>query len=172
MKARMIGGLATLILAAVAVVALTRGDATRPTASKGQSELAKVRAATSQFHDVAKAEQAGYGKLLDCFDSPEGGMGQHYVKQDALDAELNPATPEALVYEVGGDRLKLVGVEYIVPKDAWTQAAPPTLFGQTFLSNDELKLWVLHAWVWRANPNGTFVNFNPTVKACPAAGGI
>jgi hypothetical protein len=41
-----------------------------------------VRGETVQFHDLEVAEEAGYGKFLDCFQHGPGlGMGQHYVRQ-------------------------------------------------------------------------------------------
>ncbi len=135
----------------------------------GQADLAAVRAATAQFHDVGNAPDAGYVPLLPCFESPEGGMGQHYVNVDALDTHLDPLQPEALVYEVRKSGLKFGAVEYIVPKAAWTEDQPPTLFGRTFLSNDALELWVLHAWIWQPNPLGMFENYNPNIGGCPDA---
>jgi len=68
-----------------------------------------------------------------------------------------------MVYEVNGDRLQLVAVEYIVPGNL----AQPTLFGRPFFWNDKLKIWALHAWIWRPNPRGIFENYNPSVKMCP-----
>jgi hypothetical protein len=73
-----------------------------------------------------------------------------------------------MVYEVrSGDRLKLGAVEYIVPVDAWSGEDPPELFGQSFLLNQELNVWVLHAWIFKSNPLGTFENYNPKVPMCP-----
>ena len=134
-----------------------------------QADLAAVRAATAPFHDVGKATDADYLPLLNCFESAEGGMGQHFVNVELLDAQVDALEPESLVYEVRTDGLKLGAVEYIVPKDVWTQEQPPTLFGRIFLSNDELGLWVLHAWIWQPNPDGMFENYNPNIGNCPDA---
>jgi hypothetical protein len=76
-----------------------------------------------------------------------------------------------MVYDVRDDgRLKLVAVEYIVPNTAPPngQTSAPTLFGQQFHLNTALNVWVLHAWVWQANPTGMFEDFNRNVGACPA----
>ena len=100
-------------------------------------------------------------------------MGQHYVNGTLVgDAVLDPARPEAVIYEPkknGGS--KLVGVEWVVFQSAWEDAgnaAPPTLFGRT------LKLvpapnrygipafYQIHAWVWKHNPSGSFSDWNPT----------
>ena len=152
---------------ALALVALSTSGAQ---ASNGDDEsaLAGVRQATAAYHDLDKAIAAHYGRLLPCFDLPGvGGMGQHYVDTSRLDATIEANRPEALVYEVDGDRLKLVAVEYIVPWTAWTPAAPPQLFGRSFFRNTSLHLWALHAWIWRPNPSGMFASYNPAVKLCP-----
>jgi hypothetical protein len=134
----------------------------------GQSELAAVRRATAKFHDLAAAEGAGYSRFLDCFDLPGvGGMGQHYVLLDQLDDEVNALQPEAMVYEVGKDGLRLVAVEYVVPVDAWSGDQPPELFGRSFFLNSKLNVWALHAWIWRPNPLGMFENYNPNIPMCP-----
>ena len=82
------------------------------TQASSQASLADVRQATAKFHDVAAAEHANYHRLLACFDLPgTGGMGQHYVNTDLLDAAVTPNQPEAMVYEVDGDRLHEGAVE-------------------------------------------------------------
>jgi hypothetical protein len=152
---------------ALALVALSTSGVQ---ASNGDDEsaLAGVRHATAPYHDLDKAIAAQYGRLLPCFDLPGvGGMGQHYVDTSRLDATIEANRPEALVYEVDGDRLQLVAVEYIVPWTAWAPAAPPQLFGRSFTRNTSLHLWALHAWIWRPNPSGMFANYNPAVKLCP-----
>jgi hypothetical protein len=132
-----------------------------------RSTLDDLRTATARYHSVTQAEKAGYVEFLDCFDSPAGGMGQHYVNLGALDGTVDPLAPESLVYEVVDDKLKLVGVEYIVPGGLVDPADPPELFGEHFHENTALGVWVLHAWVWKANPDGVFADFNPDVGACP-----
>ena len=159
--------LTKLTIPALALVALST---TGVQASNGDDEsaLAGVRHATAAFHDLDKATAAQYVRLLPCFDLPGvGGMGQHYVDTSRLDATIEPNRPEALVYEVDGDRLQLVAVEYIVPWTAWAPATPPQLFGRPFFRNTTLHLWALHAWIWRPNPSGIFANYNPAVKLCP-----
>jgi hypothetical protein len=141
----------------------------------GQGELAGVRQATDKFHSIPAAEAAGYGPFYVCTDDNggAGAMGQHYVKGALVgDGAIDPLTPEALVYEPMPDgKLRLVGVEYVVFKDAWdaNHANPPQLFGHTFF---EIKagnryglpdFYELHAWIWRPNPSGMFANWNPKV---------
>ncbi len=161
----------TIIAAACVVVGLTSTSALA--AKGGQADLAMARQASAAFHSVANADAAGYASTLQslgCFENPVvGGMGLHYLKADLLDDEVDVTTPEALVYEMraNGD-LKLVGLEYIVPVAAWNENAPPMLFGRQFHAHPVLPLYVLHAWVWRPNPNGMFADWNPQVGECPA----
>jgi hypothetical protein len=137
-------------------------------ASASQASVADVRITTAKFHDIDQATRAGYARLLPCFDLPGvGGMGQHYVNARLLDNAVDASQPEALVYEVDGDRLQLVAVEYIIPQAAWISSDPPSLLGHSFFRNDALGLWALHAWIWRPNPLGMFANYNPSVKLCP-----
>jgi hypothetical protein len=125
--------------------------------------LATLRQATVAFHEVAAAEDAGYQEFLPCFDSATGGMGQHYVDLSRVDGVVEADRPEAMVYQLGREgRAHLVSVEYIVP-DTFPR---PTLYGQVFHHNTDLHLWVLHAWIWKANPAGVFADYNPDVPDC------
>ena len=54
--------------------------------------------------------------------------------------------------------------EWIAPVSQFP--APPSIFGQTMHSEDELGLWILHVWVWKLNPTGVFNDVNPEVT-CP-----
>jgi hypothetical protein len=135
-------------------------------ASGSEAQFSGVRQATASLHKVAKAEAAGYEKFLPCFDSPAGGMGQHYADLASIDGTVDATHPEVLVYEPNGDRMQLVAVEYVVPQAAWTGSEPPELFGEHFHRNDTLGIWALHAWIWRPNPDGMHADFNPNVGPC------
>jgi len=157
-------------IAVLSVLALSLAAA--PALAQGQSELAEARQATAMYQKVSHAESAGYTSTLDtlgCFENPGvGGMGLHYLNGAILDGTPEADAPEALVYEMRPNgKLKLVGLEYIVPVEAWTSAGPPTLFGQEFHQHPVLPLWVLHAWVWKPNPAGMFQDWNPNVGLCP-----
>jgi hypothetical protein len=148
-------GLAAITTAAVAIPALA-----------GPSELTQVRAATARYHSLTQAEMAGYESFLDCFDSADGGMGQHFVDQSVIDDGVaDPLRPEALVYEVDGSKLTLVGVEWVEVGAASDTAL--ALFGEEFDYNPDLGVWALHAWIWKDNPDGMFADFNSEVAACP-----
>ena len=157
------------------VLILALGLAATPAVARSiQADLARARNATARFHEVSHAESAGFGStlgVLGCFESPEGGMGVHYLNGGHLE-DLDPdvGEPEALVYEMHADEsLRLVALEYIVPREPWdaTHTEMPMLFGQMFHPHPVLPLYVLHAWVWKPNPDGMFSDWNPRVGECP-----
>lgn len=137
-------------------------------------QLQPVRDATSRYRDVDRAVDAGYVQFFGCVHEPlAGSMGVHFVNGElAGDTTLNPRQPEALMYEVRNDgKLSLVGVEYVVFKEAWDAAntAPPELFGRAFTTVEEPNrygipaFYELHAWAWKANPTGAHEDWNPKV---------
>jgi hypothetical protein len=135
--------------------------------------LAEANLATAAYQDAETAVAAGYLSTLDtlgCFENPgTGGMGLHYLNESLLDGTVDATSPEALVYELdyNGDITGLVAHEYIVPVDAWTGDGPPSLFGRAFHQHPVLPLWILHTWIWKDNPAGTFADWNPKVRLCP-----
>jgi hypothetical protein len=165
--------LAGLLLVAVAMPA--------GVAAQSEEELAAAREATEAFRDVAAAEEAGYGlppegPLHECIanlDGP-GAMGFHYINGDLVgDTDLDPTTPEALVYAANADgELELAALEYVVFAEAWDEEndMAPMLFDEMFMLVEEPNryelpaFYALHAWVWRDNPDGTFASFNPDVS--------
>lgn len=141
-----------------------------------QQGLAAVRAATARFHRFEVADEEEYDFLflntcmVDGSEDDLGGMGYHYVNLGLLeDDEVSLATPEAVLYEPGPDgQLRLVALEYVIPKAEWTQSNPPVLLGQEFTLN-AFDLWALHVWVWKHNPSGMYADWNPNVNCDNAA---
>lgn len=167
---------AVLMLLATALPSAARGDT-----------LTNARDATAAYSDPTAALAAGYELLTDaaglaCIDQPgAGGMGVHYVKGTLVQSgTLDPARPQALVYEVQpGGQLRLVALEYVVLQAAWDagHSGPPTLFDQPFMLNRADNrfglpaFYALHAWVWKSNPSGTFSSWNPRVRCgAPVSG--
>lgn len=141
--------------------------------SSTQSDLAKIREATAQFHRTDAAKAAGYDLVagLDyCFNNPGvGGMGFHYINTAILDTTVELLHPEAMVYTPSPNGLQLGAVEYIVPAAAWDAAGNtelPMLMGHHFHLNEKLGVYVLHAWIWKNNRAGIFEDWNPKVS-CP-----
>jgi hypothetical protein len=178
------GWLVAAVAAVVAVaVALSIYFVVRP--SGLPADLAAVHDATGQFRSVDNAVGAGYAQLADkegitCIEHGDmGAMGVHYVKGDLVgDADVDAATPEAMIYEPGDDgAMELVGVEYVVFQEAWDaeHAEAPALFGHEFGAFDADNrygipaFYALHAWVWRDNPAGRFADYNPDVTCAHAA---
>ena len=138
-------------------------------------DLATLHAATARFHRYEVAKAADYTFLfmdmcmVDESADRLGGMGYHYVNTALLDDELDVATPEALLYEPEANgRLRLVAVEYVIPKSEWKHANPPELFGQKLVLNS-FDLWALHVWAWENNPSGLYASWNPRVSCEHAA---
>lgn len=178
---------------AAAVLAVTLGaplsaaahdDETR-LAPATMAQIAEVRRATARFHDIRVAFDpvlGGYGPqpVQDlagntCIDEPgKGAMGVHYVNPQLLTTVLDPLKPQALMYEpMPGGTSRLVGVEYIVFKDAWDAQFPgtvPRLFGRKYHAagaDNRYGLppfYALHLWLWQPNRAGLFSDWNPDVR--------
>lgn len=134
--------------------------------------LANLRAATAKYQLVERAFDDGYEADDHCVSIPLGGMGYHFVNEDLVDGIYDPTQPEALLYEKQSNgRMRLVGVEFVVVADLWDlenddipyfgnqefeEAFPPAPL--------PFRNYQLHVWVWKNNPEGIFVKWNPTVK--------
>jgi hypothetical protein len=172
---------ASTALAAVALSTIMVGGATA-----ARSDLQIARAATSGFHSLAEAADAGFGQppapapLHFCISSLDntGAMGFHYINGINLDAVLDPSLPEVLVYAPDKHgRLKLAALEYVIFQADWfahhAAGTMPTLFGQDFMPNDGTRFeippfFALHVWLFKDNPAGMFAPYNPNVS-CDAA---
>jgi hypothetical protein len=104
-------------------------------------------------------------------------MGYHYGKVDLLDAEVDLLQPEVVMYEpLAGGHMRLVGMEYIVPLEAWAGAGHdlddptdvPELLGQHYTRHTFLPIFKLHIWLWSQNPAGVFADWNPNVTCAHA----
>ena len=172
---RRVGAVLAAGLVAAAVAASSAGPAE---AGRGQSDLARVRAATARYHRVSVAEAAGHQlgwknpdiPIDGCIAHPtDGAMGYHWFDHDAIeDIVIDPLRPEGLVYEpLPNGKMHLVAVEWIVPAEAWHAAGnedPPSVLGEELgILNPALGWYILHAWVWKPNPSGMFNNWNPDV---------
>jgi len=135
--------------------------------------LDQLRRATAAYHSIPAANAAGYHLVpgLDyCFDNPGvGGMGYHLINTSLLDTTVERLKPEALVYDYNKfGKLQFVAVEYLVPIKDWDAGHTrlPRLFGQTFMRNDALGVYYLHAWIWLPNSLGMFTDWNPKISQC------
>jgi hypothetical protein len=128
---------------------------------------------------VADAE--GYKLMFGCVSGPDfGAMGMHFVKGSLLDDEIDATRPEIVIYEpLPGGRLRLIGADFLVFKDAWDAKHPgttPQLMGQLFHLFEAPNrfglppFYTLHVWAWKESPTGTFVNWHANVS-CDAFSG-
>jgi hypothetical protein len=169
MRKRHLLALTVLVLAATGIWVFA--------ANAGSSDVDAARNATAKFANLNVAKAANYGLFIDvngkaCIAMPGlGAMGIHYVNGALVgNPDLNPTTPEALVYTPG--QQKLAALEYIVVKSAWDahHSSPPRMFGQAFqltLAPNRFGLpdfYSLHAWLFKNNPAGMFMPWNPDVK--------
>jgi hypothetical protein len=144
-------------------------------ATQAPPELVQVvREATQKYFDVNAAINAGYHPALGCVSGPDhGAMGVHYLNATLLNGELDATQPQALIYEpLGGGKMRLVGVEFIVDASTWQKKnpGPPALYQellQLIPSPNRYGLdtfFELHVWAWQDNPNGAFVDWNNKVN--------
>jgi hypothetical protein len=148
----------------------THADGDVLTAEQRQG-VARVRLATTALHDIAAARDAGYTVQYPagCAQSPSGVQGFHYLNPGLVNATVELLRPELVMYEPQRDgSLQLIGVDYVVPFDAWTATEPPTLLGMPFMRNEPLGVWALHIWAWRPNPSGMFAMWNPKASCAYA----
>jgi hypothetical protein len=139
--------------------------------SSSAALVQQVREGTKQYVDVNSATAAGYGPFLGCVAGTDhGAMGVHYVNGTLLgNLTLDPAQPQALIYEPFNGKMRLVGVEFILDSASWLAAnnnTPPVLEGQVFnfvAAPNRFNIpsfFELHVWAWRDNPQGAFVDWN------------
>lgn len=107
-------------------------------------------------------------------DYPKGAMGIHFVNL-TIQGPPDPLKPNVLLYEPVDGKLRLVGVEWLVPLAAAKER--PVLFDQPFMGPmegheplipKEFGHYDLHAWLFKDNPLGMFSPTNPDVT-CDSA---
>jgi hypothetical protein len=165
---------AMLLFVILASIAYAETSVTDPVVLK---DLAKVRRATAKYHDVNVALADGFIRTPACVESPDGGMGIHFIHPARLmDPAIKLLEPEILLYVESGNGLKLLGIEYFqgigAPDTPIPDPAPPAavILGRPLDGPMEAHEpgqpphYDLHAWVWKANPSGIFAPFNPNVS--------
>ncbi len=183
MKANLKISVLPLLAAAIACTLAPAADATdnssdhdRHYSSNFAPIVNEVRRAVQS---LSKEDLAKYGSVLrtPCVTGPEfGAMGVHLINHENVDGILDVNKPEALIFEPQSNgKLRIVGVEYIVPKDAWDPLHPnpldrPSLLGHllNFVSSPnrygiEGGFYEIHVWAYEDNPKGALTDWNTQV---------
>lgn len=128
-----------------------------------RKELQQARAMTAKYQHIANAFKDQYEDI----NVVVPNMGYHFMRKPIVDATFDISKPEILVYNknVKGD-FELVAVEYAVPIELTPNKAPEGFTGEKdeWERNMGFGLWLLHAWVWKYNPEGVFHHTNPLVQ--------
>jgi hypothetical protein len=122
-------------------------------------ELQQARAATARYRNIENAIKDGYSNIN--VDVPS--MGHHFMNTSLVDATFDIRHPEILVYNgLDTGNPELVAVEYAIPLD---DPMPEGFTGSNDVWNGTsgFPFWLVHAWVWKFNPDGAFNWTNPTV---------
>jgi hypothetical protein len=153
-----------------------------------KEQLAEARAASRKYRDVAMAKADGYIQVTQFIP----GLGLHMVNLRISQTTFDPRRPQVLLYEpaTSGGSLRLVGVAYTLqtggdaPPEGFVGGSDVWHFHRNlcFLPNGSVTIaptagdcraksgffqartaWLLHAWVWKTNPDGVFTEVNPQV---------
>jgi hypothetical protein len=147
-------------------------DMSQMAGAEDAAGLAALRDLTADFGDIAVAQAAGYSaQITPCwYHRDHGAQGYHFGRPELIDGEVELLEPELVMYAPRADgTMEFLGVEYIVPLDAWQHDEPPALLGRPFMRNERLGLWVLHVWLGTENPSGLYADWNPAASCAHAA---
>lgn len=124
-------------------------------------QLEQTRIATEKYKNIDSAFADGYIDINVVMPN----MGYHFQKPGLVDSVFDFRHPEFLVYNKKADStFQLVAVEYGIPLLQSTNAPEGFAGSQDVWDhNDGFGLWLLHAWVWKFNPDGVFNPTNPKV---------
>jgi hypothetical protein len=136
-----------------------------------------ARAGTEKYRDRSNAIADGYRLVGGDFPA----MGEHWIRISSLfDGRFDASRPEVLNYVTIGGKPQLFGVGYAVPllegevppegpagQSAWHDHTR-TIADETTLPHHHAaghvaagpRLAMMHAWIWSANPQGTFAADN------------
>jgi hypothetical protein len=172
------------LLAPLAALAVMAGGFTAASASPAMGREWVPESALTSYRAVALAHPtpdslgADWFKVADlagitCIADPagSGAMGVHFANLARLtDGQLDPAAPEAFVYEQRPDgTFHVVALEYIVFQDQWGSTPPEFFPGHPFMATPAGNRFGLpafysqHVWVGKGNPLGNLAMWNPAV---------
>ncbi len=136
-------------------------------------QLAQLRRDLTPYKDVGRALTDGFVPVSECTESPDGGMGVHFLNPARAMAPVDPAKPAILLYAPTSAGYELMGAEWFqadADQDVTTDGDRPSLWGRPFdgpMLGHEPGMPVhydLHVWLFEANPAGVFAPWNPSVS--------
>ena len=171
---RAVEGTAVAFLAAVA--AACGGHPRGQSALSPNDFVTAARAGTARYASRETAIADGFRRVGTDFPA----MGEHWVNLPQVMADsFTPARPAVLTYITVAGVPRLAGVAYtklLAPHEQPPDFAPArghwhehngSIVEESFLaghdthaSPDDLRLAILHAWIWIENPDGVFVTDN------------
>jgi hypothetical protein len=151
-------------------------------------QLAAAKAATVKYRDIDVAKADGYFQVTQFIP----GLGLHLANLRIPSNTFDPAKPQVLLYQPDSKgNMRLVGVAYEFVhtndtppagfaggSDVWHYHTDLCFQrgGSVTIAKDDASCkavgglafqkqtsWLLHAWIWKANPDGVFTEVNPKV---------
>lgn len=172
--------LASAVLAGAGPASAHDGEYHEPTSADRHARddagraLAELRRDLAPYADVQRALADGFIPVSECTESPEGGMGVHFLNPARAMAPVDAAEPSILLYSpnlVGG--YDLIGAEWFqadADQDLGTDGDRPSLWGRPFegpMPGHGPGMPVhydLHVWLFDSNPAGVFAPWNTSVS--------
>jgi hypothetical protein len=170
-----------LLCTAVASAAVCHEIAAQAAASSADSSanvaarfVARARQATERYKDINVAIADNYVKVGPDFPA----MGEHWVNGELIMKGGMDPRPAILTYVTVGGKQTLLGAVYALVLHRGEQPPPipasaqwhdhvgtideeSLLFGHDHMAGDEdVRLAVMHAWIWTPNPAGMFATDN------------
>jgi len=152
-------------------------------------QLSAAMKATVRYRSIEAARKDGYIQVTQFIP----GLGLHMANLDISNKVFDPAHPQVLLYQPKANgSLALVGVAYSIAHTGPGDQQPVGFAGNAdvwhfhqnlcFLPTGSVTItpdraacrsrrgyfqantaWLLHAWIWKTNPDGVFTEYNPRV---------
>ncbi|HEX9312169.1 MAG TPA: hypothetical protein VGA30_05020 [Actinomycetota bacterium] len=152
-------------------------------------QIAAAKSATAKYRSLAAAKADGYIQVTQFIP----GLGLHLANLGISNRIFDPARPQVLLYQPDrSGKLVLVGVAYSIAHTGLDDPQPAGFAGNAdvwhfhqdlcFLPTGSVTItpgaqpcrkmggyfqaktaWLLHAWIWKTNPDGLFTENNPSV---------
>jgi hypothetical protein len=152
-------------------------------------QVAAAKEATARYRDIAVAKADGFFQVTQFIP----GLGLHLANIKLSNRIFDPAHPNVLLYQPDANgKLALVGVAYSIAHTGPDDEQPAGFAGNSdvwhfhrnlcFLPTGSVTItpdlascksrggyfqgktaWLLHAWIWKTNPEGLFTEYNQKV---------